>query len=326
MDKLISVIVPVYNAEKTLPKCVDSIRKQTYDKLEIILINDGSNDSSLEICKLLAEKDNRIKVIDKKNTGVSDTRNVGLDIATGDFVTFVDSDDFIQADMYDKMINSAIDNASQVVACKFKLIHEASQDDYKEPYIKQAFAGELKYFIIDKNSVHGSACRLLIERASMGDLRFVKNIKIKEDLLFTVELLKSVAKTSIVDESLYNYVITSNDLNYQKYFNEKYIKDYYYFAVAMSNLLNGSGCDQEIRIMLFKQYFEICKCKIYAKGIGNLRRYFTADELKLMNNKQTYKSYVTQNIALKSKVFAILAHRKMFIILKFMQKIVNLKK
>ena len=100
----ISVIVPVYNAETFLNKCIDSIRKQSYEALEIILINDGSLDGSGMICESYKKLDSRVKVIHQKNAGVSAARNAGLDIARGDFVTFVDSDDYIQPDMYQKMI------------------------------------------------------------------------------------------------------------------------------------------------------------------------------------------------------------------------------
>ena len=95
MNKLISVIVPVYNAEKYLKECVESLINQTYINLEIILINDGSTDNSIQICNEYADYDSRIIVVDKLNEGVSKTRNLGIEIAKGDFITFVDSDDYI---------------------------------------------------------------------------------------------------------------------------------------------------------------------------------------------------------------------------------------
>ena len=110
MEKKISVIVPVYKVEEYLCRCVDSIINQTYKNLEIILVDDGSPDSCGRICDEYAEKDSRIKVIHKENGGLSSARNAGLDIATGDYIGFVDSDDFIDAEMY-SMLYEMIKNA-----------------------------------------------------------------------------------------------------------------------------------------------------------------------------------------------------------------------
>ena len=100
MEELISIIVPVYNVEKYLEKCVDSIINQTYKNIEIILVDDGSKDNSGKICDIIKEKDERIKVIHKQNGGLSDARNAGLKIAKGTYIGFVDSDDYIAEDMY----------------------------------------------------------------------------------------------------------------------------------------------------------------------------------------------------------------------------------
>ena len=102
MDK-ISIIVPVYNAQKYLKKCIDSIINQTYKNIEILLINDGSKDKSLKICKEYEKKDSRIIVIDKQNKGVSNTRNVGIKKSTGDYIVFIDSDDCFELDAIETM-------------------------------------------------------------------------------------------------------------------------------------------------------------------------------------------------------------------------------
>ena len=113
----ISVIVPVYKAEKFLSNCIKSILNQTYHDLEVILVDDGSPDSSGQICEEYAKKDNRIKVIHQKNAGVAAARNVGLDLATGDYITFVDSDDYIRPQMYEKMLKCAQNNHCDLVMC-----------------------------------------------------------------------------------------------------------------------------------------------------------------------------------------------------------------
>ena len=103
MKERISVVVPVYNVEKYLEKCVNSIVNQTYKNLEIILVDDGATDNSGKLCDELAKIDNRIKVYHKENGGLSDARNYGVERATGDYIGFVDSDDYIDAEMYEKL-------------------------------------------------------------------------------------------------------------------------------------------------------------------------------------------------------------------------------
>lgn len=115
-DALISVIVPIYNMEKYLPECVDSIRKQTYGNLEILLVDDGSTDGSLRTCEEYAKKDSRIRVIHRENGGLSAARNTGLDQATGDWIGFVDSDDWVEPDLYETLLTLAQEHQAEV-AC-----------------------------------------------------------------------------------------------------------------------------------------------------------------------------------------------------------------
>ena len=117
LDIKISIIVAVYNIEKYLPKCLDSILAQTYQNLQIILVDDGSSDSSACICDEYAEKDHRIEVIHKKNGGLSDARNAGLECATGEYIGYVDGDDWIEPEMYATMIHTAKERQVDVVIC-----------------------------------------------------------------------------------------------------------------------------------------------------------------------------------------------------------------
>ena len=112
---LISVIIAIYNPGKHLRKCLDSIVNQTYKNLEIILVDDGSTDSSLSVCKEYAEKDNRIIVHHKENSGVSSTRNEGIKLAHGDYFSFIDSDDYIECEMYEKMFCAALETGAGIV-------------------------------------------------------------------------------------------------------------------------------------------------------------------------------------------------------------------
>lgn len=121
---MISVIVPIYNVEKYVNKCVGSIVNQTYTNLEIILVDDGSPDRCPEICDEWAKKDSRIKVIHKKNGGLSDARNAGMKIASGDYIAFVDSDDWIAPEMYERLLMAIKNDNSDIAACAVKMVWE----------------------------------------------------------------------------------------------------------------------------------------------------------------------------------------------------------
>lgn len=122
MQDLISVIVPVFNVQNSLNMCLQSIVEQTYENLEIIVIDDGSTDSSSKICDDWCEKDNRIKVIHQENKGLAETRNVGIANSTGKYVAFVDSDDFVDSKMIETLYNVLIKTNSQISTCKFRRV------------------------------------------------------------------------------------------------------------------------------------------------------------------------------------------------------------
>ena len=148
---LISVIVPVYNVAEYLPECVDSICNQSYKNLEIILVDDGSTDNSGKICDEYAKKDLRIKVIHKENGGLSDARNTGIEIAQGEWISFVDSDDLISNHMYEKMYEAGLIYSASLVCCQstqdYKNINTISGDSEikvmtdKTDMIRQMFNG-----------------------------------------------------------------------------------------------------------------------------------------------------------------------------------------
>ena len=121
---LISVIVPVYNVEPFLDRCMQSILRQTYRNLEIILVDDGSTDASAQLCDDYARKDGRVKVLHKTNGGLSDARNAGLELASGAYIGYVDSDDWIEPDMYEQMHRACVENNARIAVCRYlSLIH-----------------------------------------------------------------------------------------------------------------------------------------------------------------------------------------------------------
>lgn len=223
MNPLISIIVPVYNVEKYLPKCLDSIMNQTYKNLEIILVDDGSTDNSGIICDKYSEGDRRIKVIHKENGGLSDARNKGLDIAKGEYVGFVDSDDYIAEDMYEYLYAFILENNLDVAMC-------ASCDVYEDKII---YPKNFESIILDKkekiienifiNPFGGAAvsvCSKLFKYDVIKNIRFDFG-KTYEDVYF---LLKWIANTNNFgrgDKVKYYYVQRGESITHQKFYNDK---------------------------------------------------------------------------------------------------------
>ena len=164
MSDLISVIVPVYNVEQYLEKCVDSIKNQSYPHLEILLIDDGATDSSGQLCDTLAETDSRIKVFHKANGGLSDARNYGLQHASGAFILFLDSDDYIHPHMIESLYEQMIKEDADVSVCNIMNVYETGESpqcENPELYFVMNTDEFLKEYLIGK-LVPGSICNKLI--------------------------------------------------------------------------------------------------------------------------------------------------------------------
>lgn len=213
MEKLVSVIVAVYNIEEYLPRCVDSILAQTYRNLEIILVDDGSKDQSGSICDSYAEKDRRIKVIHKKNGGLSDARNAGMDAASGEYIGFVDGDDWIEPDMYRAMYFAWRKEKAQAAVCRYKQITKSgiidgsagnsvslSRDEALEIYV----CGDERYLI------YNSVWSKLFARDLVEGMRFPVG-KNSEDIMFTTRAFCRMERLVYLDEAYYNYVLTGKE-------------------------------------------------------------------------------------------------------------------
>lgn len=193
---LISVIVPVYNSENYLEQCIKSICKQSYGELEIILIDDGSKDNSFSICQSFAQKDSRIRVLHQNNKGVSSARNAGLEYASGDYVTFVDSDDYIDENMYSSMVEISQEYNADVVMCDCIKEYSDYSYIYTHPirggfYNSSALKKEYYNHLIMMENVEYPAtisnCLMLIKKCNLP--KYADNIKYSEDLLFGAQVL-----------------------------------------------------------------------------------------------------------------------------------------
>ena len=183
--ELISIIVPVYKVEKYLDKCVESIVEQTYKNLEIILVDDGSPDNCPVMCDEWAQKDSRIKVIHKENGGLSSARNAGLDACTGDYIGFVDSDDWIEPDMYEYLLDIGMKNNADVSRCGFIIeteIFDGTVDSKNDSELRVLSGDELIIELVNGDYNEGIMCNKLYKRRLFDSVRFKEGIIIEDCL------------------------------------------------------------------------------------------------------------------------------------------------
>lgn len=219
---LLSIIVPVYNVEEYLKRCLDSVINQSYKNLEIILVDDGSTDSSGSICDEYAARDNRIRVIHKSNGGLSDARNAGLEICRGEYIGFVDSDDYIELDMYEVLYKFAIVHRLDVCMCSSadvidgKVINSSLFDAYvcdsKERIINDLF-------INNRGGTSITVWSKLFKKYIFENIRFDYG-KTYEDCFFILKWIEKTDRFGRISDNKYYYVKRQGSITNQKLFKE----------------------------------------------------------------------------------------------------------
>lgn len=206
MLPLISVIVPIYKVEDYLHRCVESIMNQTYRKLEIILVDDGSPDNCPALCDKYAKKDSRVKVIHKKNGGLSDARNAGMEVATGEYISFIDSDDYIAADFFEILYNTMQSENSDIAECSVVKFYEDnhfdkySDDNKITSYSNQdALSG-----LISENPFKQHVWNKLYKADLVLDIPYAVG-KLNEDEFWTYQIFGRAEKITRINKTMYYY-------------------------------------------------------------------------------------------------------------------------
>ena len=231
-----SFIIPVYNAGKTIEKCLESIRTQHYENYEVILMDDGSSDDSYEICTRYQDRDNRFRVYHQNNGGPSVARNKCLDVATGKWICFVDSDDIIDSNYLEKIHKIIVLEEPEVVFIGYKQINAFGEEiDIKLPgYVKQNYL-ETLVELSDKD-MYGYTWIKCFKRECIAGIRFNEDLTLFEDEVFTCEVLKNCNHISFINEALYSYCIGDDGaLTHRTY--QDYCKKCDYVFAAWENLL-----------------------------------------------------------------------------------------
>jgi len=220
---IISIIVPVYKAERYLEACINSILAQSYTQLEIILVNDGSPDDSGKLCDILAQKDVRIKVIHKQNGGAGSARNVALEIAEGKFVAFVDSDDTLDIDMYEKLYKRMIETEADICVCGYKTIYEdytriervPTESTLSSAQIWERYLANFRRYFTVFSAPWNKLLKMSLIQGSIDGtyekIRFPEELLRSQDIWFNADCI-AASKNGIafLDTAPYNYNLTNN--------------------------------------------------------------------------------------------------------------------
>lgn len=213
MDSRLSIIIPVYNNENYLRPALQSVLAQTYPDFEVLVIDDGSTDGSLAICREFAQKDKRLRVIQKENGGVSSARNRGLEEAAGQYIAFVDGDDCIDPEMYTTMITILQDTGADLVDCRVIKERQYMPRSYEKGDVEVSdhpleYLSKKGYFI-------DSSLNKVYRRDFIGHTRFDEGISYSEDKLFVTELIFRAKKMALVSNVFYHYIQHGDSLSWQ---------------------------------------------------------------------------------------------------------------
>ncbi|MBR6697130.1 MAG: glycosyltransferase family 2 protein [Lachnospiraceae bacterium] len=301
---MVSVIVPIYNVEKYLNKCVDSILAQTYTDLEVILVNDGTKDSSAQIAAEYEKMDNRVRLINKENGGLSDARNVGIAMAFGEYAICIDSDDYIATDMIEILVRLIKDNDCDMAAGGICNVYGKNMvPQCKEQ--KEFVCDNVEAFghIMVGELIPGSICNKLIKTDIYKSIEFPVG-RLYEDAFFTTKLMQIIKKVAVTTKPLYYYVhregsITTTPFKKRDYdlvdaytINLKLIKDKYPAIMPQATFrLNWAYFTVLDRILLLENY---SKNEYYSRVVKHLKR----NAIAIFFNKYFRKSRRIAAIAL----------------------------
>lgn len=299
-NEKISVVVPVYNVEKYIKKCINSLINQTYSNLEIILVDDGSTDNSGFLCDKLSNIDNRIKVFHKKNGGLSDARNFGIKHAHGKYIAFVDSDDYIDEKMYEILYNNLVKQNADISICG-KII------EYENSIQKAVYDNKIDIFNRDEALIQlnylelfdMSACDKLFKIELFDNLQFPFGMK-NEDLYVMYKIFYKTSKVVYSYSKLYHYIQRASSITKQKNIDEYYInaclEQKSFFEKNCSNIVFAADVMLTLAYIFQYNRYIYYGVKCPKKTLINYRKFARRNKKYILNNKQFSKKRKLQVI------------------------------
>ena len=321
----ISVIVPIYNVEKYINRCLDSLINQTLEDIEIILVNDGSPDNCGRICEEYSKIDQRIRVIHKENGGLSSARNAGLELARGEFVAFVDSDDYVDLSIYEKLYNAAKKSKSDTCLCGYNRVRKNNTiESYPNPMggIVCKKENVLSDILVNMMGSEPSYYRdnFLDVAVWMGiysrDVIFNNNIRfcserefIAEDAIFCIDYIPNSRCISIIPESLYYYCENSDSLT-TTYREDRFEKNKILYVEEMRKL-KEIGLMKEAKLRVYRMYIADIRCCIMQEAANSSKnglRKTIKNISKICKDKMTQEilsHYPYNKLPIKQRIFSV---------------------
>lgn len=304
----VSVIVPIYNSQKYLDKCIKSILNQTYKKFELILVNDGSKDNSLSICNKYKSKDNRVIVIDKKNEGSIVARNIGIKASNSDYVMFIDSDDWIDKNTLQNAVDEMLKNNTDVVVFNMYkvigatgLIRKKNSDMYfkeNKVYQDDEIRKKLVIAYFNGHPFPSSLCAKLYRKEYLlSSGKYLKYINfLGDDLFYNMEILLKVKKVSIINKYLYYYRAGGNTSKYMPHLFEDAINGYKIQKKVLGGYYQDLPQDNGISIMLLNT-MKTCLYNLFLSDLSEkkirevIKNYLNTKEIIEACNNEGSKKY-----------------------------------
>lgn len=288
----ISIIVPIYNSEKYLRKCIESVLKQNYDSYELILIDDGSTDRSGIICDEYANKYGKVNVVHKENKGVSNSRNIGIKKARGEYILFLDSDDWLEENSLIKINRIIREKKVDVLVFGYKEVYENNNTVNLKPY-RNIRENDFEKIVLDiSDNIKGFLFNKLIKKSCI-EYYFDESVYVKEDLYFLLQNRANFKKIYIIQDVVYNYQIRCMSVSHSNKKNEKYISTLKVDKYIFENIHSNYG--DEYKTLFLEEYFNLC---FYLNGInkkklknkyGNLQKQCYKEIIKSSNVKRKIK-------------------------------------
>lgn len=331
-DNSVSVIIPMYNVEKYAAECIESVINQTYKNLEIILVNDGSTDSTPEICKNFAEKDSRITVIDKENGGPTSCRVAGKKLAKGEYIYFSDSDDVLYPELIEKLLCACVRNNAEIAACGYEKfggeekkipVKFKSEVIEKDEFDTEIILPAVNAIAEDTTDIPTFYWNHLYKADCLTDDCFVSDrVCTREDVYTNLKVLDNVNRIAVVDEILYRYRMNMNSLTVA-YRESKFEKDMYFINFVRSylkekNIESGDRLKKMIYGAAYGCIDNFCKSGSYDVFKNGIKKMYGETEIteaiRLSLDVGISKAQkITGELYLKKQLLALYNFRKLIL-------------
>lgn len=333
MSPLVSIIVPVYNVEKYLQQCVDSLVSQTYKNIEILLIDDGSKDNSGQMCNQFSEQYTNVMSFHKKNSGLGLTRNFGLERINGDYVTFVDSDDYLRQDAIQKLVDGLDDGQNDTVIGGFTKITDDGKELYIETYPEEVINNGLVYSRLFNRMLGSSPDRhdsikpsvwnalYSVKIIQEHNLHFVSERElISEDIVWDSDYYRYSQSAKIISEPTYYYRYNPNSLS-QTYNPDRFEKSIYFYKY-MACKMSNTEIAQEAKLRLIRYLF-ICVRSAFSQSTIMPFRESQKSIKKMCSNlelQQAIDEYPINRLGFKQRIFIMMVKYRWTFCLTFLSK------